>query len=96
MLYVRTWDGEARIPLFTPWMPPQWQYETGREVFPPAASNGSVYVPGWDSVVALEPKTGRPKWLVGRFLVRDSSTDGILYGTGRLNDSYTIFAVRSD
>ena len=103
MLYVRTWDEEARIyssvhALDAATGSLQWQYETGREVFPPVASNGSVYVPGWDNVVALDPETGRPQWvvLVDLFCGRATASDGILYGTGRLNDSYTIFAVRTD
>ena len=103
MVYVRIWDAEAGIyssvhALDAATGSLQWQYETGRELFPPAASNGSVYVPSRDSVVALDPKTGRPKWvvLVDSFCGRATATEGILYGTGRLNDSYTIFAVRTD
>ena len=103
MVYVRIWDGEAGIyssvhALDAATGSLQWQYETGRELFPPAASNGSVYVPSRDSVVALDPETGRPKWLVvvDSFCGRATATEGILYGTGRLNDSYTIFAVRTD
>ena len=103
MLYVRIWDGEARIyssvhALDAATGSLQWQYESGREVFPPVASSGSVYVPGWDNVVALDPETGRPQWvvLVDGFCGRATATEGILYGTGRLNDSYTIFAIRTD
>ena len=103
MLYVRIWDGEAGIyssvhALDAATGSLRWQYETGREVFPPVASSGSVYVPGWDNVVALDPETGRPQWvvLVDSFCGRATATEGILYGTGRLNDSYTIFAVRTD
>ena len=95
MLYVRIWDGEARIyssvhALDAATGSLQWQYESGREVFPPVASSGSVYVPGWDNVVALDPETGRPQWvvLVDGFCGRATATEGILYGTGRLNDSY--------
>ena len=76
----------------------QWQYQTGRELLQPAASNGRVFVPTWESVVALDAMTGRPKSLILFHTICAPLTiaDGVMYGTARNQNEPIVFAIRID
>ena len=102
-VYIRTYDDDARkyvslhaLDAATGSL--QWQYRTGRELLQPAASNGSVFVPTWESVVALDAMTGRPKSLILFHTICAPLTvaDSVLYGTARNQNERIVFAIRID
>ena len=100
-VYIRIWDDEVReyrslnaLDAVTGTL--HWQYQTGRELLQPAASNGIVFVPTWKSVVAMDAMTGRPNALILFHTICAPLTiaDGVMYGTARYQDEPIVFAIR--
>ena len=75
----------------------KWKHEQGTQLNPPAASNGSIYVPSYSNLVSLDASTGSRIWLgdYRSICAPMTAADGVLYGRANRDGERIIFAIRA-
>ena len=75
----------------------KWKHEQGTPLNPPAASNGSIYVPSSSNLVSLDASMGSRNWLgdYREICAPMTTADGVLYGRAYIDGERVIFAIRT-